>query len=218
MTVPAVNGCGVVADPAGPGELIRLVADGLADCGLEVRLSGPEEAAQLDITCEPGQGRLSVNDWAYADLHFSPRSRDEADPRLIADMATALLTGRAEQCPRPAASCRRDRITFKGIVGRELKARGLDVGLEVYEDEDYFDVAAEIVITVPGSQDGAQVRVTDDGCLTWTRDYWGQAAAIMSKPDLSGWIVNPGIVAASVVATITRAIPCLRPARQEAPA
>jgi len=55
MTVPAVNGCGVVADPAGPGELIRLVADGLADCGLEVRLSGPEEAAQLDITCEAGQ-------------------------------------------------------------------------------------------------------------------------------------------------------------------
>jgi hypothetical protein len=218
MSMPAVNGCRVVADHAEPGELIPLVADGLTGCGLEVRLSGLEEAAQLDITCEAGQCRLSVNDWAHADLDYSPRSRDEADPRLIAGMATALLTGHAEQFPRPAASCRRDRITFKGIVGLELKARGLDVGLEVYEDEDYFDVAAEIVITVPGSQDGAQVRVTDDGCLTWTRDYWGQTAAIVSEPDFCGWITNPGTVATSVVATITQAIPCLHPARQEGPA
>jgi hypothetical protein len=215
MMMPAVNGCAVVADPAGPGELIRLVADALAGAGLEVRLSGTEEAAQLDITCQAGQCSLSVNDWAYADLDYSPRSRDEADPSLIAGMAAALLTGRAEQVPRPAAICRRDRITFKGIVGRELKALGLDVGLEVYADEDCFDVAAEIVITVPGSSEGAQVRVTDDGCLTWTRDYWGQTVEIVSGPDSCGQLTNPGTVAASVVATITQAIPCLCPARPE---
>jgi hypothetical protein len=209
MTVPAVNGCGGAAGHAEPGDLIRLVADGLAGCGLEVSLSDPEGAARLDITCEAGQCRLSVNDWAYAELDYSPRSRDQADPQLTADLATALLTGRAGPYPRLPGGYLRDGITFKGIVGVELKARGLDVGLEVYEDENYFDVNAEIVITVPGSQDGTKVWVTDEGCLTWTRDYWGQTATIVFEPEFCGWITNPADVAATVVATTTQAISCL---------
>ncbi len=200
---------GSVANRAQPGALMRLVADGLAASGLDVRLSDPEGAGRLDIACEAGQCRLSVNYWAYAELDYTPRSRDEADPKLTADLATALLTGRADQYPRLAAGYRRDGITFKGIVGRELKARGLDVGLEVHEDEDCFDVNAEIVVTVPDSRDTAEVRVTADRCLTWTRDYWGQTATIVFEPEFCGWITNPGQVAALVVATITQAMACL---------
>jgi hypothetical protein len=218
MTVPAVNGYGGLAAHGEPGELIRLVADGLAGCGLEVRLSGPEGAARLDITCEAGQCRLSVNDWASAEWDYTPRSKNEADPALTADLATALLTGRLDRYPRPAGGYRREGITFKGIVGRELKARGLDVGLEVYEDEDYFDAHAEIIVTNPGGQDDAQVRVTDEGCLTWTRDYWGQTATIVFEPDLCGWITDPADVAASVVATITQAMACLHHSGQARPA
>jgi hypothetical protein len=218
MTVPAVKGCGEVADRAEPGELIRLVADGLAGCGLDVRLSDPEGSAQLTIACEAGQCVLWVNDWGYAEWDYRPRSKDEADPGLTADMATALLTGRAGQHECLAGGNRRHDITFKGIVGRELMARGLAVGLAVYEDEDYFDVLAEIVITTPGSQDGAEVRVSDDGCLTWTRDYCGQTAAIMSEPESCGWITSPASMAASVVGTITPALPCLCRAGRERPA
>lgn len=210
MTISAVNGCGGAADHARPGDLIRLVADGLTGYGLDVRLSGPGGDAGLDITCAAGQCRLSVNDWGYAELDYSPRSRDEADPKLIADLATALLTGRAEQYPRLAGGSRRGGITFKGIVGRDLKARGLDVELVVYADEDYFEVDAEIAVTVPGSHDDARVWVTDDGCLTWTRDYWGQEAAIVFEPDFCGRITDPASVAASVAEMITRAMSYLR--------
>lgn len=206
---PAVNGCGGLAEHGQPGELIRLVADGLTVSGLDVRLTDPEGAARLDIICEAGQCRLSVNDWASAEWDYTPRSKDEADPALTAGLATALLTGSAGHYPHPAGGYRREGITFKGIVGRELRARGLDVGLEVYADEDYFDAHAEIIITNPGSRDDAQVRVTDEGCLTWTRDYWGQTATIVFEPDFCGWITNPADVAASVVATITQAMACL---------
>jgi hypothetical protein len=42
MIAPAVDGCGGVADHGEPGDLIRLVADGLTVCGLEARLSDPK--------------------------------------------------------------------------------------------------------------------------------------------------------------------------------
>jgi len=102
-------------------------------------------------------------------------------------------------------------ITFKGIVGLELKARGLDVGLEVYEDEDYYAAVAEIVVTSPESEEIARVRVTDDGGVTWERDYWPEAAVITWEPDYSGWIADPGSVAGAIVATITRAISLVSP-------
>jgi hypothetical protein len=188
---PTIRDCGGAADHAEPGELIRLVAEGLTGCGLEVRLSDPQGAARLDIACEAGQCRLSVNDWAYAEWDYTPRSRDDADPTLTADLATALLTGRTDQYRRLAGGYRRDGITFKGIVGRELKARGLDVELAVYEDEDYFDVTAEIVITVPGSEDTAKVCVTDEGCLTWTRDYWGRPPRSCSSRSSAGGSPTP---------------------------
>jgi len=100
-------------------------------------------------------------------------------------------------------------ITFKGIVGPELKARGLDVDLVVYSDEDYFDACAEIVATAPGAGDEAKVCVTDDGCLTWAREDWAEADAIVSGPEFSGWIANPASVAATVAETVTRAMSCL---------
>lgn len=68
---------------------------------------------------------------------------------------------------------------------------------------------------MPGSEDGAEVRVADDGWLTWTRDYWDQTAAIAFEPEFCGWITNPGHVAASMVATITPAMSCLCRAGRE---
>jgi hypothetical protein len=92
------------------------------------------------------------------------------------------------------------------------------VELAVYADEDYFDAPAEIVVTSPGSGDDAKVCITDDGWLTWMRDYWPESAAIASGPGPGGQLADPASVAASVTETIMRAMSCLRPAGPEGPA
>jgi hypothetical protein len=207
---------GSVADRTRPGELLRLVADGLAGSGLDVRLSEHAEGSRLVIVYGAGECVVSVSDWGCAEWEYCP-GRD-ADPGLAADLATALLTGRAGRCPRLASGDERGGITFKGIAGRELKARGLEVELAVYADEDYFDAAAEIVVTSPGSGDDAKVYITDDGWLTWMRDYWPESAVVVPGPESCGQLADPVGVAASVAETITRAMSCLRPAGQEGPA
>ena len=160
----------------------------------------------MTIACEGARCTLAVTDWGDAEWECSPQAGGDADPMQIADLATTLLTGRAGEFPRLGSGYEREGITFKGIVGLELTARGLDVDLEVYADEDYFDAHAEIVVTSPGSQDDAKVCITDDGCLTWTRDYWAEAAIIVFEPEFCGWIAEPAKVAAAVVETVTPAM------------
>jgi hypothetical protein len=115
-----------------------------------------------------------------------------------------LLTSDAGEYPRCGHEPERTGITFKGIVGLELKARGLDVSLEVYADEHFFDAQAEIVVTSPETGDDATVHVADDGSLTWTRDYWSEAATIIWEPEYRGWIADPAQIADTVVETVTR--------------
>jgi hypothetical protein len=53
--------------------------------------------------------------------------------------------------------------------------------------------------------------VTDEGGLTWTRDYLAEAA-LVSAPGLCGQAADPVRVASSVVEAVTRAMSLLRPA------
>ena len=152
-----------LAGRTAPGELLRLVADGLAGAGLDVR--PPADAdGRLDIALPGARCTLAVGEGGSAEWEYWPWSPDDADPDLTADLATVLLTGRSGPQPRLASGHQRENVTFKGIVGLELKARGLDVELAVYRDETAFDTFAEIVVTVPGPGDvGGQVCVADDG-------------------------------------------------------
>jgi hypothetical protein len=167
----------------------------------------PESGVHPDVSARrprdfPGRGR-------GAEWEFWPWSGDDADPDLIADLATVLLTGRSGPQPRLGSGHRRENVTFRGIVGLELKARGLDVELAVYTDETAFDVIAEIVATVPRPGDGGrQVCVADDGGLTWTRDYLAEAA--LSGPGLAGQAADPASIAGSLVEAVTRAMSLLR--------
>jgi hypothetical protein len=200
-----------------PGELLRLVTDGLASSGLDVRPPGHKDSRCLAIAVPGAQCTLEVTDYGSVKWEYSPWPPDEADPDLTADLATILLTGRPGPFPRLGGGHRHQNITFKGIVGLELKARGLDVELAVYADEDHFDAFAEIIATAPGSgDDEAQACITDDGCLTWIREHW-PGADIVSGPDLCGWIANPATVAATVAQTVTRAMACLPPAARDGP-
>jgi hypothetical protein len=201
-----------IADRTAPGELLRLVADGLTDSGLDVRAPSDREG-RLDIALPGARCTLAVGEGGSAEWEYCPRSPQDADPDLAADLATALLTGCSGPQPRLGSGRQLENVTFKGIVGLELKARDLEVELAVYCDETAFDTFAEIIATVPGQgDDGGQVCVTDEGGLTWTRDYWAETAAVVSVPELYGQAADPASVASSVVEAIVRAMLLLRPA------
>jgi hypothetical protein len=197
-------GRAVDAGRGSPGELMRLVAEGLMAHGIVVRLPEDEGDRRLTIGCPGGRCTVSVGDWGDVEWQWCPAGL--AVPWRIANVAAALLTGRAPGPSGPGSGYTLDCVTFKGLVGLELKARGFDVGLEVHEDEEHFDVWAEIVVTSPGSGDGARVHVTDEGSVTWTRDHWAEATAVVRAPGYCRWITDPGKLAGAVVATITRAM------------
>jgi len=191
-----------------PGELLPLVMAGMSQAGFDARPCEHEESERLAIACAAGSCTLTVSDHGHAVWDYYPGSPGDADPHLTADMATTLLTGRPGPHPRLSRRNRRGGISFRGLVGIELKARGLTVELAVYTDEDTFDAFAEIVATAPGAGDETMVCVTDDGCLTWTRSYWPEAAAVPgSEP--SDLMADPADVAAAIVVTVTRVLSCL---------
>ncbi|HUY48282.1 MAG TPA: hypothetical protein VMV92_21555 [Streptosporangiaceae bacterium] len=69
-------------------------------------------------------------------------------------------------------------------------------------------------MTCPDSREDGAVTVADDGSITWTRDYWAEAATIIWEPEFCGWIADPAKVAGTVVATITPTISQVVPGRQ----
>jgi hypothetical protein len=205
------SSCGDVADRTRPGELLRLVADGLAGNGLQVCPPERDGSCRLVSACTEARCTLVVNDWGDAEWDYCPGSGDDPDAKQLADVATALLSGRADDFPRLGHGYGHGGITLKGIVGLERKARGLDVDLAVYPDEDYFDAHAVIVVTSPGSEEGAKVFVTDEGCLTRIRAFWDGTSASVSEPGLCGQITDPVAIAVPVVESVMRAMSYLRP-------
>jgi hypothetical protein len=205
------SSCSDLADRTRPGELLSLVANGLAESGFQVRPPERPGSCRLVIACRGARCTLAVDDWGDAEWAYCPGSGDGADAKELADVATALLTGRADDFPCVGRGYGHERITLKGVVGLELRARGLDVGLVVCRDEDFFDAHAEIVAASPGSDEGAKVFITDQGCLTWIRDYWDECGTAAFETDSSWGITDPAGVAAAVVETVTRAMSYLRP-------
>src|SRR6266567_1049965 len=123
-------------------------------CGSVADRANRTEPGELMRLAADGLTACGDVEWECA-----PQAGGEMDPKQIADIAATLLTGQAQAYPRLGTGYGHGSVTFKGIVGLELKARGFHVDLEVYQDEDYFDARAEIVVTSTGSGDGATVYV-----------------------------------------------------------
>jgi hypothetical protein len=189
------------------GELMRLVAAGLAQCGWGPGVAGIKNGRRLPITVPGAQCALTIDDSGLVVWEWHPAAGGAVDPRELAELACALLTGRVGRYPLLGDGYG-PTITLKGAVGRELKARGLTVGLELYEDSLFFDVNAGIVASWPGGGQGAEVRVTDDGRLTWEYDCEvGAGAVLAGEPgDASRGIADPVAVAAGIVLTLAPAM------------
>lgn len=192
------------AERTQPGELVGLVFDGLTASGLEAHPLGGD-GSRLVITYPHARCVLAVSDCGLVEWECCPLPGCPPDPGQVADLATALLTGRTDVFPRLGHGYGMPDLTLKGVVGLELKARGLDAELEVYEDRAHFDARSLIVATCPAAADPATVQVSDDGCVTWTCDYWDDPATPAWDP---GGVLAPGPaeVAAAVVTTVTAAM------------
>jgi hypothetical protein len=185
---------------------MHLVADGLAGNGFEVGLPECGDGGCLSIASPAARCALTVDDWGSVVLDWNPVAGSAVDPLELAEVASALLTGRAALSRWQGDCGGRADLTLKGRVGRELQARGLQVELEVYPDELAFDAHTEIVATAPGTGPDAEVRVSDDGRLSWECDYATAEAAVCREPDHTTWIADPGKVADDIVAAVTVAL------------
>lgn len=197
---------------------MRRVADGLNARGYAIRPTDYERGCAVTIDWRGAQCTLSVSDWGNVEWECRQWPGGEADPGQIANVATTFLTGTTGGYPRRGAGYGRRGMSFKGIVGQELKARGLDVILEVYRDEDYFDAQTEIMVTNPHTRDGATVYVSDAGDLTWERDYWADAATSTEDPEPYQRIAESGKIASAIAETVALAMSCISPAGKASPA
>lgn len=161
----------------GPSEeAMRLIAAGLTDIGLTPRLIDDPDDRYLTIPWMHGKCLLAITDWGHVEWEYHPRNSAVPDPQWLASHAVALLSGSAAAPGGPDNASSRESLPHRARVGLELKARGFDVALDVITDMEYLEVYAEIVATVPGSAKTAEVRIADDGTVTWTRNYWADSA------------------------------------------
>jgi hypothetical protein len=189
-----------------PSGLIRLVADGLT--GNDFKVGPPERDDEhcLSIDIPAGHCALTVEDWGSVVLDWDPAAGSAVDPLELADLASALLTGRPGPGRWEGNSSDRPNLTLKGRVGRELQARGLHVELEVYPDDEIFEAGTVIVASAPSTCLDAEVRLDDYGRLGWERDYGTEEAAIRPEPDSAAWLADPVKVAGDIVAAVTLAL------------
>jgi hypothetical protein len=180
-------------------ELARLTADFLAGAGVRVTGPDPGDGGRLAIGHPDARYWLLVTDDAHAELQS-----DDDDPRHVADVAAALLSAIPSDARHPDAISGGG-ITFKGIAGMDLKAKGFDVALNVYTDDFYYDVSGDIAVTNPRA-DAGTVYINDQGGLTWFRDLWPGHAGTEWEPQFRTWLPDPPAVAREIAATVARAI------------
>lgn len=199
----------VVADYSSPGALMRLVAGRLEARDYRCEIAACEEERWISVPCHGGRCYLLVWDEGLVEWECVPQAGSEADPKTAADIAAFLLTGKGDSSPREDGISHGDGLSFKGIVGTELRARGFNVGLEVYEDTGTFTVASEILVTNPVVHPNSSVRISDEGAISWECDYPCEITATACAPYCAGVVAEPARLADSIVSTVTHAMSLL---------
>jgi hypothetical protein len=158
------------------------------------------------IEADRAQWLFDVGDDGEAELIYRPA--EPGDPRWLADLATALLTGNPAPAGHDPLPARHGELSTKSAVGVDLRHRGFGVELEVHTDDLFFEVSAEVVATNPDSPHQAVVSVSDRGFLTLQRDF-GERHAV-DDPATPGYLWLPDLapVADDVAEIVTMAVGC----------
>lgn len=159
-----------------PGDLLRVVADGLISRGFILENPGQDRERSVAIKCTDGtQSQLTVQDDGSVRLDYRPAPGPYADPMMLTEIAARLLIGGSD-----AHSGQERGLTQKGMVGREVRAPGVTVCLEVRPGDDVIDVAAEVVAACLNVSADTKVRITDGSSLAWERVAPDQERALSS--------------------------------------
>jgi hypothetical protein len=193
---------------APPGEIMRMVAAGLAEAGYEVWLPDHPDDRCLVVMWRRARCLLTVTDWGQAEWEYRPRNSVVPAPRWLAALTAALLTGQAGTASAPKGAQDRAGLSSRALAGLELRARGFDITLDVVTDTECLEAYAEIVVTVPGCAEAADVRITDEGTVTWTRNYWADPDSYsVAWGDPRTWMItDPPALADDIVGSLVRAM------------
>lgn len=206
MTTPRALTAVPAPERVPAGELMRLVAEGLIARGFEVRLPEEEDERRLSVARWGGRCELSVSDFGFVEWECTPWASREPDPDLTSDITTFLLTGDIGNHPSLGNARRLPGMLFKGIVGHELRARGFNVALQVYEDNHLFDVWADIIVTNHAACAYEFIHIADDGSIAWEREYPYEVRAVTKSPKFLEVFADYRSLADSIAATAARAV------------
>src|ERR1700722_13293667 len=146
-------------------ESIRVIAEGLTKRGLTVRTTGCVDSRLLKVTGPRNAAcDVIVAEDYYFTCEYTPDRNREADPAGIVRIVARML-GMNDISPRQYAPPHRG-ITPLGAVGREMKARGMTVTLDVMEDDETYSVFAAVVITNPAHPERGKVHL-ENGWVYW---------------------------------------------------
>jgi hypothetical protein len=158
------------------GALLRLVGGGLQACGFDIRypqVRYPELGSGSTLTfggLEKMVCRVAVSDCGAVEWEWLPEDPRAADAWQIGSLVASVLAGRTVDCARDLDGKLLRNLSLKGAVAHYLKASGLDVCLEVYEDTELFEAVGDISVTGAGSD--LTVYVDDRGAVVWQHNFW----------------------------------------------
>jgi hypothetical protein len=154
--------------PSGSADAAQAIADALTERGYDVRDPCQPGSSFLQFTNVRGtMCELTVYDSGAFDWEYRCLDPSRSAPAALAAMALCILSGDAAPVAGAQVACD-PRMPLKGQAGRALAGQGMCVRLDVLdEDEQYFEVYAEISVTSPEHPGRGTVRITDDGLLCW---------------------------------------------------
>jgi hypothetical protein len=153
------------------GAPMRVMAEMLAERGFDVYGPEREESWLLTIVnAIQARCEIGVEDSGRVFWRYFPWAGADTEPAEISGMVLRMLGAYTGDSAEQYAHLHRG-ATLKGAVAREIQARGLDADMEVYEDELFYDVDAEVILTNPAKPERGRVRVTDDGAILWECEH-----------------------------------------------
>jgi hypothetical protein len=150
--------------------MLHLIAAGLSARNLPIRYTHDQEEGLLRITGLAGRYcTVIADDSSYVLVDCWPAGPPA--PRAAALAATAMRIVGDHDDWRPGDPVSDPDLTLLSRVGLALRAAGLTVRLNVLADEKNLEVFTQITVTHPRRPERGQLRIGDDGTITWECDH-----------------------------------------------